>query len=199
MNDVRLKDIEQTTNIPRLTALPSTIDLSAVDVELASAEDREYILKDAINDCDAYYDYIFIDCPPSLGLLTVNALTAANSVIIPLQCEFYALEGLSHLLNTIALIQRSLNPDLDISGVLLTMYDRRNRLSADVEKDVRGYLKEKVFETVIPRNVRLSEAPSHGKPAIVYDMHCPGSKAYIYLAREMLRRARAETVLKEAS
>lgn len=199
INHMALEEIEQPTNIPRLTALPSTIDLSAVDVELANTDDREYILKDAINDCERYYDYLFIDCPPSLGLLTVNALTAASSVIIPLQCEFYALEGLSHLLNTISLIQKNLNPYLDINGVLLTMYDRRNRLSSEVEKDVRAHMTHKVFETIIPRNVRLSEAPSHGKPAIVYDMHCPGSKAYIYLAREILRRARAGTSLKEAS
>lgn len=189
VNEVDIKDAEIKSEIPNLSAITSSIDLSAVDVELANVEDREFILKDQINDNSTYYDYIILDCPPSLGLLTINALAAATSVIIPLQCEFYSLEGLANLLNTIDLVQRNLNPMLDIEGILLTMYDRRNKLTVDVEQDVRSNMGKKVFETVIPRNVRVSEAPSHGKPAIIYDHRCSGSYAYLQLAKEMLQKA----------
>ncbi|QLK52809.1 ParA family protein [Ehrlichia ruminantium] len=176
------------TEIPNLDLLPSTVDLSAAEVELTQVQKREFVLKNSLLEIKTSYDYIFIDCPPSLGLLTVNALIAANAVIIPLQCEFFALEGLSHLIKTIELIKKHLNPSLSIEGIILTMYDKRNKLSEQVEEDIRKYLKESVYKTVIPRNVRLSEAPSHGKPAIIYDFKCAGSQAYIYLAKEILKR-----------
>jgi chromosome partitioning protein len=190
VNDVPLAKIEKKTMIPGLTLIPSIVDLSAAEIELAQMEDREFVLKDQINDCDNFYDYILIDTPPSLSLLTINALAASTGVIVPLQCEFYALEGLAHLLQTITLIQDSLNPELDIFGIVLTMHDKRNRLTLDVENDVREHLGDKAFKTVIPRNVRLSEAPSHGKPAIIYDHTCTGSKAYLALAREVLQRSK---------
>lgn len=188
VNDTPLAQAVKACAVPNLFLAPATVDLSATDIELADVKDREFILKDQINDYAEYYDYIIIDTPPSLGLLTINALAAANSVIIPLQCEFFALEGLAHLLHTIELVQQGMNPDLDIMGIILTMYDRRNALTRDVEQDVRANLGDKVFETMIPRNVRVSEAPSHGKPAIIYDFRCPGSQAYLHLAREILAR-----------
>ncbi len=178
------------TDIPGLSIIPSNIDLSAAEIELVTLDSREEYLKKALAVTDQYYDYVLIDCPPSLGLVTMNALVAAQSVFIPLQCEFYALEGLSHLLKTIQLIQKKLNPVLDICGVVLTMYDKRNKLTEHIEADVRGFLGNTVFTTVIPRNVRLSEAPSHGKPAIIYDMRCQGSQAYIALAKELVKRER---------
>ena len=176
------------TIIPCLFIVPSNIDLSAAELELVQVEAREGRLKAALDVATFDFDYVLIDCPPSLGLVTMNALVASQSVFIPLQCEFYALEGLSHLLKTVQLIQKRLNPVLDICGVVLTMYDKRNKLTEHIESDVRGFLKDTVFKTVIPRNVRLSEAPSHGKPAIVYDMTCSGSQAYIMLAKEMIKR-----------
>lgn len=176
------------TAIPSLSILSSTVDLSAAEFELAVLEEREYIVKRHLAPLRAEYDYILIDCPPSLGMLTLNALVAAQKVIIPLQCEFFALEGLSHLLHTIDLIKKKLNPTLTIEGIVLTMYDKRNNLTCQVESDVRNFLGEKVYKTVIPRNVRISEAPSHGKPAIVYDLTCPGSRAYLHLAKEVLQR-----------
>lgn len=176
------------TSIPGLYIMPSNIDLSAAEIELVNMDQREQQLKFALDSHCHEFDYIIIDCPPSLGLITMNALVAAQSVFIPLQCEFYALEGLSHLLKTIKLIQRRLNTELDICGVVLTMYDKRNKLTEYIENDVRGFLGEKVFTTVIPRNIRLSEAPSHGKPAIIYDMKCQGSKSYIMLAKELVKR-----------
>lgn len=176
------------TIIPNLYIVPSNIDLSAAEIELVQETARESKLKFALQESFIDYDYVLIDCPPSLGLVTMNALVASQSVFIPLQCEFYALEGLSHLLKTIQLIQKRLNPEMDICGVVLTMYDKRNKLTEHIETDVRDFLKEKVFTTVIPRNVRLSEAPSHGKPAIIYDMSCSGSQAYIMLAKEMIKR-----------
>lgn len=188
IGNLSLAACQQKTIVPNLTIVPSIVDLSAIDIELANIKDREFVLKDIINDHDQYYDYILIDTPPSLGMLTINSLTASSSIIVPLQCEFYALEGLSHLLQTIELVQNNLNPDLDILGIVLTMYDLRNRLTIEVENDVRDYLGDKIFKTVIPRNVRLSEAPSHGKPAIIYDHRCVGSKAYLRLARELLQR-----------
>jgi chromosome partitioning protein len=185
-----LSEAVSKTSIPNLFIVPSNIDLSAAEIELVQEMARETRLKYALEAGANEYDYVLIDCPPSLGLVTMNALVAAQSVFIPLQCEFYALEGLSHLLKTIQLIQRRLNPKLDICGVILTMYDKRNKLTEYIEADVRGFLKEKVFETVVPRNVKLSEAPSHGKPAIIYDMGCSGSKAYIMVAKELMQRER---------
>lgn len=178
------------TEIPGLSIIPSTVDLSGADLELAELPQRNFRLAQAFekNMGDMEYDYILIDCPPSLSLLTINALVAANSVLVPLQCEFFALEGLSLLLKTIEQVRVSLNPALSINGVLLTMFDKRNNLSEQVADDVRAYLGDKVFETVIPRNVRMSEAPSHGKPALLYDHRCVGSQAYIKLAREILGR-----------
>lgn len=176
------------TAIPKLDIVPATIDLSAAELELVSLDRREHLLAQAIRHDQLTYDYVMIDCPPSLGLITLNALTAADAVLIPLQCEFYALEGLSHLLKTIKLIQARLNPSLTIHGVVLTMYDRRNKLTEHIENDVRAVLGDEVYQTVIPRNVRVSEAPSFGKPAIVYDMKCAGSKAYLKLAKELIKR-----------
>ena len=188
IGDAAIHEAAQETLIPGLSIVPSTIDLSGAEMELVPLPRREFKLKDAFDEASIHYDAILIDCPPSLGLLTINALTAADSVLIPLQCEFYALEGLSHLLKTVELIRRNLNPRLSIHGVVLTMYDRRNKLTEHIENDVRAHLGTQVYKTVIPRNVRMSEAPSHGKPAIVYDMHCSGSRAYLQLARELLKR-----------
>ncbi len=184
----RASDAAVETEIPRLSIVPSTIDLSAAELELVTIPKREYQLHNALKDDRLPYDYVIIDCPPSLGLTTINALTAADSVLIPLQCEFYALEGLSHLLKTIKLIQSKLNPPLTIHGVILTMYDKRNKLTEYIENDVRGFMGDDVYQTVIPRNVRISEAPSFGKPAIVYDMRCAGSQAYLQLAKELIKR-----------
>ena len=175
------------TKVPLLSLVPSSIHLSGAEIELVNAAQREYRLKEAIH-ADLPYDYVVFDCPPSLSLLTLNALVASHSIIVPLQCEFYALEGLSHLLKTVERVRKRFNPDLDIQGVVLTMYDRRNRLSSLVEEDVRQFMGDKVYKTVIPRNVRLSEAPSYGLPAIVYDMKCAGAQAYIQLAKEMIVR-----------
>ena len=173
------------TKIPYLNIIASTIDLAASEIELAEMDDRENIMKNILNKI-AGYDYLFIDCPPALGLLTINSLVASDSVIIPLQCEFFALEGLSSLISTIETIKSTLNPQIQIEGVVLTMYDKRNSLSALVEEDVRGHFGKKVYKTVIPRNVRISEAPSHGKPVLIYDTTCVGSMAYIGLAKEMI-------------
>ena len=170
-----------------MDVLPSSIHLSGAEIELVSADRRESRLQAALR-VPMPYDYVIIDCPPSLSLLTLNALVASDSIVVPLQCEFYALEGLSHLVKTIERVRKSFNPRLDIHGVVLTMFDRRNNLSAMVENDVREHFGDKVYQTIIPRNVRLSEAPSFGLPAIVYDMRCPGAKAYINLAREVLKR-----------
>ncbi|MDG1285980.1 MAG: ParA family protein [Rickettsiales bacterium] len=178
------------TSIPKLDVIPATIDLSGADLELAPMRKREFRLRMALAKLVAEGDYhtIVIDCPPSLSLLTLNALAAANKVLIPLQCEFYALEGLSHLLKTIKIVQSRYNDALKVDGVVLTMYDRRNKLTENIEQDVRAYLGSQVYETVIPRNVRVSEAPSYGMPSILYDMHCAGSQAYIALAKEMIKR-----------
>ncbi|KZD12931.1 ParA family protein [Oceanibaculum pacificum] len=179
------------TVIPGLDVVPSSMDLSGAEIELVTMERREFRLNEALTALSANYDYVLIDCPPSLGLLTLNALVASDAVLVPLQCEFYALEGLSHLLNTIKRVKKHLNPRLEIQGVVLTMFDRRNNLSEAVAADVRGHLGDKVYTTVIPRNVRISEAPSHGKPVIVYDMRCPGAQAYIHLASEVMKRERS--------
>jgi chromosome partitioning protein len=168
-------------------------DLTGVESELAGTPRRSYRLRDALAPIRASlaYTYVLIDCPPALGVLTINAMTAADAVLAPLQCEFFALEGLSQLMRTIDLVRGSLNPGLEIQGVVLTMYDRRNSLSAQVASDVRAHFGAKVYETVIPRNVRVSEAPSHGKPALIYDLKCAGSQAYVKLARELVGRERA--------
>ncbi len=178
------------TGVPNLAIIPSTIDLSGADLELAELSHRNFRLKQAIEKAGVSdtYDYILIDCPPSLSLLTINALVASDSVLVPLQCEFFALEGLSLLIRTIEQVQTSLNPNLEINGIVLTMFDKRNNLSEQVSLDVRAHLGDTVYKTVIPRNVRVSEAPSHGIPALIYDLKCPGSQAYISLAKEVLKR-----------
>lgn len=176
------------TGHPFLHILPATADLAGAELELATETGREQKLKNALLSLQDHYQYILIDCPPSLSLLTINAMTAADTVLIPLQCEFYAMEGLSQILNTIRLIQQGLNPLLRIEGILLTMADARNRLSKDVEDEIRTHFPKEVFETVIPRNVRLSEAPSHGKPIIYYDIASRGAVAYLQLAREIIQR-----------
>ena len=187
--EAKIADAAVPTKVPRLSVLPSSVHLSGAEIELVSASEREYRLKNAFDVAEGY-DYIVIDCPPSLSLLTLNALVAADAVIVPLQCEFYALEGLSQLVKTIERVRRNFNADLNIHGVVLTMFDGRNNLSNAVADDVRDFFGDKVYKTVIPRNVRLSEAPSYGLPAIVYDMKCRGSQAYIKLAREVIRRER---------
>lgn len=181
------------SEIPGLEVIPSTVDLSGAETELVALPRRVHRLGDSMlaDPALARYDYVLIDCPPSLSLLTLNALAMAHSVLVPLQCEFFALEGLSLLLRTIERVRTSFNPDLSITGIVLTMYDKRNKLSEQVARDVREYMGDVVFATMIPRNVRISEAPSHGKPALLYDYRCSGSQAYIRLASEMLRRERA--------
>ncbi len=191
IDDVPVAEAAVRTSIPGLDVVPATVDLSGAEVELVTADERTARLRRALGRHSGH-DICFIDCPPSLGLLTLNALCAADSILVPLQCEFFALEGLSQLLQTVDLVQQRFNPSLDIIGVALTMYDRRNRLTDQVSDDVRDCLGKLVFETVIPRNVRLSEAPSHGLPALVYDHACVGSRAYIALARELIGRFPAE-------
>ena len=176
------------TLVPDLFVVPASVDLIGAEVELVEMERREFRLRNALSATSLDYDYVLIDCPPSLGLLTLNALVAADAVLVPLQCEFYALEGLSHLIHTIERVKRHLNPKLEIQGIVLTMFDKRNNLSDLVAADVRGHLGVKVYDTVIPRNVRVSEAPSHGKPVLLYDLRCPGAQAYVHLAGEVLRR-----------
>lgn len=177
------------TRVPRLDLLPATQDLSGAEVELVELDRRTHRLADALDRAQpGRWDICLVDCPPSLGLLTVNALVAARHLLVPLQCEFFALEGLSQLLQTVERIRTRFNPDLSILGIALTMFDRRNRLSQQVAEDVRACLGTTVFETVVPRNVRLSEAPSHGLPALIYDLRCSGSEAYVGLARELIAR-----------
>jgi chromosome partitioning protein len=186
--DFSIEDTIVKTQIPRLHIISSSINLSGIEFELATEKEKNIKLYNKINNLSDEYDYIIIDCPPSLGILTVNALAASNSVIVPLQCEFYALEGLAQLLRTIESIKNNLNANLHLEGVILTMYDSRNRLSEDVISDAREHLGDRVFKTIIPRNVKLSEAPSHGLPAILYDRKCSGSLAYIKLAKEFVSR-----------
>lgn len=174
--------------VPGLSIIPSSIELIGAEIELVDKHEREHCLRKMIEPYKNMFDYIFIDCPPSMGLLTLNALVCADSVLVPLQCEYYALEGLSYLLNSIQKIRANFNNSLKLFGVVLTMFDKRSGLCAQVAKDVRKHLKNKVFETVIPRNVRVSEAPSHGKPVLLYDVHSTGSKAYMSLAREILQQ-----------
>jgi chromosome partitioning protein len=180
--------------VPKLDLVPATQDLAAAEVELADLDDRVRRLEAALNAVPPRWDICLVDCPPSLGLLTINALVAAKGLLVPLQCEFFALEGMSQLLRTVDLVRNRFNPSLSILGVALTMFDRRNRLSEQVSDDVRAVVGKLVFETVIPRNVRLSEAPSHGLPALIYDHRCPGSEAYIALAREVISRLPAPAV-----
>ena len=175
------------TAIPQLEIVPSSLDLVGAEVELAEQEDRFTRLKKALAQSCTRFDYVFVDCPPALGFLTLNALCAADAILVPLQCEFFALEGLSHLLKTVARVRTRLNPSLTIEGVLLTMYDQRNNLSEMIVEDARSHLGDKVYKTLIPRNVRLSEAPSHGKPAYLYDPQCAGSLAYEQLALEIMK------------
>jgi chromosome partitioning protein len=190
-----LREVVIPTSVPRLFIVPSTMDLLGVELEIAGHSDRSYKLRNALRaygaasaDDPERVTYVLVDCPPSLNLLTINALAAADAVVVPLQCEFFALEGLSQLLTTVEQVRSTLNPALTIHGIVLTMYDPRNSLAGQVVADVRAYMGDKVYETVIPRNVRLSEAPSHGKPALLYDLKCAGSQAYLKLASEVIRR-----------
>lgn len=188
MGEASVAEAMVPTAIPGLGIIPSNIDLTGAELELVELPRRAYRLREALAAVEGDFDYVLIDSPPSLNLLTVNALVAAKSVVVPLQCEFFALEGLSMLMKTIERIRVSYNESLEIQGIVLTMYDKRNNLSDQVAQDVRDYLGDKVYQTIIPRNVRVSEAPSHGKPALLYDHKCAGSRAYMQLASEMLRR-----------
>ena len=192
VGEARLADAIVPTKIPGLSIIPSTVELSGAELELIELSRRNFRLKDAFaqfaENPSQPFSYVLIDCPPSLTLLTVNAMAAADAVVVPLQCEFFALEGLSQLLKTIERVRANLNPALDIQGIVLTMFDKRNKLSDQVAADVRAHMGDKVYRTVIPRNVRISEAPSHGLPALVYDLRCPGSQAYIKLAGEIIQR-----------
>ena len=190
-NSLKADDCTYETNVNGLYLIPATMDLAGAEIDLFEKKDKQFVLKNKIQDLkkqtnSMQYDFILIDCPPSLGMLTVNAMCASDTLIIPMQCEFFALEGLSHLLKTFKSIKKTLNPSLEIEGLLLTMYDVRNKLTAQVEEDVRSFLGDKVYKTVIPRNIKVSEAPSHGKPVIVHDINCSGSVAYINLAKEII-------------
>jgi chromosome partitioning protein len=185
---------QRPTSIPNLSLVPAEPDLAGAEVELVNVTRREFRLRDALYGDRSLHTppgYVLIDCPPSLGLLTLNAFTAADAVLVPLQCEFFALEGISHLIQTVEMVRRGLNPSLLIQGIVLTMHDRRNNLSNQVAADAREYFGDQVYETVIPRNIRVSEAPSHGKPVLLYDFRSPGAQAYVQLAAELLRRERA--------
>lgn len=190
LGEAALQDAVVKTQFPNLWLIPSGVDLAGAELELVTEEKRESRLKIAMEQALGEYDYVLIDCPPALGLLTLNALVAADEVMVPLQCEFFALEGVSHLVKTVERVKKAFNPGLEIQGIVLTMFDRRNNLSGMVENDVRGYFGAKVFKTVIPRNVRVSEAPSHGKPVLIYDFRSTGAQAYVHLAGEVLRRER---------
>jgi chromosome partitioning protein len=195
-NEASLREAILTTSVPRLHIAPSTLDLAGLELEISSARDRAVRLRDAIARLNqgaptgADYTYVLVDCPPSLNLLTVNAMAASDAVLVPLQCEFFALEGLSQLLKTVEQVKEALNPQLSIHGIVLTMFDARNNLSNQVVADVREFMGKKVYDTVIPRNVRISEAPSYGKPVLVYDLKCAGSDAYLRLATEVIQRER---------
>ena len=190
IGEAEVADAVRATEIPGLDIMPSGIDLSGAEIELVGMERREYRLKETLKAGAEEYDYVMIDCPPALGLLTINALVAVQAVLVPLQCEFFALEGISQLVNTIERVKTAFNPGLDIQGIVLTMHDRRNNLSGLVADDVREHFGDKVYKTVIPRNVQVSEAPSHGRPVMIYDLHCPGSQAYLSLAGEVIHRER---------
>jgi len=202
LGEISLQEAIQETAVPNLDVAPSTMDLLGLELEIAGESDRAFRLKSSIErhceEAETFddlrsYTYILVDCPPSLNMLTINAMTAASAVLVPLQCEFFALEGLSQLLQTVEQVRRALNPGLTIQGVVLTMFDGRNNLAAQVVADVRETLGDKVYETVIPRNVRVSEAPSYGKPVLLYDLKCTGSQAYLRLATEVLQREKART------
>ena len=194
---VAIRNAIQETAVPRLHIIPSTMDLSGFELEIAHERDRAYRLRDTLSSLNVApeegvaYTYVLVDCPPSLNLVTVNAMAAAHSILVPLQCEFFALEGLSQLLKTVEQVKTSLNPGLTIHGIVLTMFDARNNLSGQVVADVRSFMGEKVYDTIIPRNVRISEAPSYGKPVLLYDLKCTGSQAYVRLASEIIQRERA--------
>jgi chromosome partitioning protein len=192
IGEANLRDAIVATAVPRLHLAPSTLDLSGLELEIGQARDRAFRLRSALSPLNtqgsARFSYVLVDCPPSLNLLTVNAMAAANAILVPLQCEFFALEGLSQLLKTVESVREQLNPDLTIHGVVLTMYDARNNLSGQVVADVRQFMGPKVYDTIIPRNVRVSEAPSYGKPVLVYDLKCSGSEAYLRLATEIIQR-----------
>ena len=187
-NSIDAARLIRSTEVALLDILPSTTDLAGATVELVGVERREHRLGDALLPLVESYDFVIVDCPPSLGLLTLNALAAARSVLVPLQCEYFALEGISDLMSTLELVRAHLNPDLEVEGILLTMFDARNNLSHQVKEEVRSFFAEKVYEAVVPRNVRLSEAPSFGKPILLYDLQSKGSKAYLTLAQEVLAR-----------
>ena len=191
-DNTKLESAIRPTRIPELAVLPASSDLAGAEVELVNIDRRSFRLRDALNllRAPSSYRHILIDCPPSLGLLTLNALVAADAVLVPLQCEFFALEGLSHLMQTIRAVQQGPNPSLTLQGIVLTMFDRRNNLSDLVASDARAFFGDAVYNTVIPRNVRLSEAPSHGQPVLLYDFRSPGAQAYVQLAAELLRRER---------
>ena len=196
MGEGGLLDAVMPTSLPRLSLAPSDEDLSGIELELGQVQGRNFRLREALKPLREdkgpdRFTYVLIDCPPSLNLLTVNAMAASDAVLVPLQCEFFALEGLTQLMRTVEMVRGGLNPKLEIQGVVLTMYDRRNALSEQVAKDVRAHFGDKVYETVIPRNVRVSEAPSFGKPVLIYDLKCAGSQAYVQLARELVVRERA--------
>ena len=191
IGQAHLLDAVRPTAVPKLSLVPSSVDLSGAELELAPLPRREAHLRRALDGQAGTWDYVLIDCPPALGLLTLNALVAADAVLVPLQAEYYALEGLSHLLRTLKGVKRALNPRLDLHGVVITMFDRRNNLCQMVAQDVRSHLGDRVYETIIPRNVKVSEAPSHGKPVLLYDLRCPGSRAYLRLAKELLAREAA--------
>jgi chromosome partitioning protein len=186
LGSVDAEEVILSTRVPGLFLVGTTVDLIGAEVEMASVEEREYQIRRKIYPLKDRFDYVFLDCPPSLGFLTVNALTAADAVLVPLQCEYYALEGLSQLLQTVRAVKRGLNPSLELAGILLTMHDSRNNLSIQVAEEIRAHFRGVVFHTIIPRNVRLSEAPSYGKPALLYDIKSTGAQSYLALAREMM-------------
>jgi chromosome partitioning protein len=190
--EAALRDAIIATAVPRLYLAPSTLDLTGLELEIGQARDRAFRLRSALSPLNTIggtkFTYVLVDCPPSLNLLTINAMAAANAILVPLQCEFFALEGLSQLLKTVESVREQLNPDLTIHGIVLTMYDARNNLSGQVVADVREFMGSKVYDTIIPRNVRVSEAPSYGKPVLVYDLKCSGSEAYLRLATEIIQR-----------
>ena len=200
MEKIFLSEAIQPTDIPGLDIVPSGIDLSAAEIELIDVNEREFSLRRALVNIlgprgeDTFYDFVLIDSPPALGLLTINALVASHAVLVPLQCEFFALEGISHLIKSIEHIRNGFNPDLELQGIVLTMFDKRNNLSDQVAADVREYFGDKVYKTVIPRNVKVSEAPSYGRPVLVYDISCAGSQAYLHLAGEIIRRERTASL-----
>jgi chromosome partitioning protein len=195
LDGAKPEDIIRQSFVPNLAVVPADADLAGAEIELVAIKQREYCLRNALGQHkdSVLYSYIIIDCPPSLGLLTVNGLVAADAVLVPLQCEFFALEGISQLMQTIGIVKRALNPSLTLQGIVLTMFDRRNNLSELVANDARSFFGDQVYETVIPRNIRISESPSHGKPVILYDHRSPGAQAYIRMAQELLRREHAMT------